>query len=135
MIAALSSLFVLAAPQTPPPPAPAPTSALTARGDAGATGPDILISVDAHADQVRWRQVGTVTVRAWSEPGGRVLEENIATGLPRPIPGERTFRDVNWTLRAGACVAAPDAADPPLPDDVRCAPSATTTTENGDDPR
>lgn len=137
MIAALSSLFVLAAPQTlpPPAPAPAPTSAATTRRDAGAAEPDILISVDAHADQVRWRQVGTVTVRAWSEPGGGVLDQNIATGLPRPIPAQRTFRDVNWSLRAGACVAAPGGADPPLPDDMRCAPGATTTTETGDDPR
>lgn len=66
--------------------------------------PDVLISVSAHADEVRWRQVGSMTVRAWTEPGGNLIEENLTTGLPRPIPGQRTFRDVTWTLKVGACL-------------------------------
>ncbi len=97
MIAAILSLLVVASQQVtaPPlaPPGPVPID------------PDVLISVRAHADQVTWRQVGNIRVRAWSEPSGRVVEQNLTTGLPRPIPGQRTFRDVEWTLRAGACMS------------------------------
>jgi hypothetical protein len=75
-------------------PAPAPVET--------ASPPDIELNIRAHADQIRWRQVGEVRIRAWAEPGGQVIEENIATGLPRPIPGQRTFPDVNWNLRATA---------------------------------
>jgi hypothetical protein len=38
---------------------------------------------------------------------GTVVEENLTTGLPRPIPGQRTFRDVEWRLRGEATIAAP----------------------------
>jgi hypothetical protein len=134
MFAAFLSLFALVGGQTPapaaqvsPPPAPA----------AGNSEPDILISVGAHADEVRWRQVGTVTVRAWSEPGGSILDENISTGLPRPIPGRRTFRDVNWTLRAGACIASPEPANsiPPTTAavvDPGCQTTASPSPQTGD---
>lgn len=97
MLAIIPTLLAAAgqaAPQTPPPD-PAPP-------------PDISLSITAHADSVRWRQVGSVRVRAWSEPAGTVIEENLSTGLPRPIPGQRTFRDVGWTLRGGATIAAPE---------------------------
>ena len=57
---------------------------------------------------MRWRQVGSVRVRAWAEPAGTVIEENLSTGLPRPIPGQRTFRDVDWTLRGEATLFAPE---------------------------
>ncbi len=96
-----------------------------------------MISVRARADQVRWRQVGSVTVRAWSEPGGNVIEENLTTGLPRPIPGQRTFRDVEWNLLAGACLSPTQiivetgAADA----DRRCERPTQTNTPNGDTPR
>lgn len=96
MIATLSTLLlaaVQAAPQTPPAD-PAPE-------------PDLSLSITARADSVRWRQVGSVRVRAWSEPEGTIVEENLSTGLPRPIPGQRTFRDVGWTLRGEATIAAP----------------------------
>jgi hypothetical protein len=69
--------------------------------------PDISLSITARADEVRWRQVGSVSVRAWSEPSGMVIEENLTTGLPRPIPGQRTFRNVEWRLRGEATIAAP----------------------------
>lgn len=69
--------------------------------------PDISLSITARADEVRWRQVGSVSVRAWSEPPGTVIEENLTTGLPRPIPGQRTFRDVEWRLRGEATIAVP----------------------------
>lgn len=86
-----------------------------------ATPPDIELDVRAHADQIRWRQVGEVRIRAWAEPGGRLIEENIATGLPRPIPGQRTFRDVTWRLRGGAWISdvaepAPEAGAPAAPE-------------------
>ena len=133
MIAAILSLLASGALQTAPAsPPPAPTAApipAEASGD-----PDILISVRARADQVRWRQVGSVTVRAWSEPGGNVIEENLSTGLPRPIPGQRTFRDVEWNLLAGACVSPgriilESGADAP---DRRCERPTQTPTQNGD---
>ena len=96
MIAILSSLLLAAAPAAPqtPPAGPVPE-------------PDVSLSIAAHADSVRWRQVGSVQVRAWSEPAGTIVEENLSTGLPRPIPGQRTFRDVDWTLRGEATIAAP----------------------------
>lgn len=96
MIATLSSLLLAVAQATPQTPAAAP-----------AAGPDLSLSIRAHADSVRWRQVGSVRVRAWSEPAGTIVEENLSTGLPRPIPGQRTFRDVDWTLRGEATIAAP----------------------------
>ena len=72
--------------------------------------PDVSLSITARADSVRWRQVGSISVRAWSEPAGTIVEENLSTGLPRPIPGQRTFRDVGWTLRGEATIAVPDPA-------------------------
>lgn len=96
----LSLLLFGGLPQSAPAPAPAPASDT-------APAPDIELSITAHADQIRWRQVGSVSVRAWSEPAGAVIEENLSTGLPRPIPGQRTFRDVDWRLRAAATIAAP----------------------------
>ncbi len=96
MIATLSSLLLAAgqaSPQTPP-------------GDF-VPPPDVSLSITARADSVRWRQVGDVRIRAWAEPAGTVIEENLSTGLPRPIPGQRTFRDVGWTLRGEATLFAP----------------------------
>jgi len=96
MIAIMSSLFLAAAqasPQTPPAD-PVPP-------------PDLSLSITARADSVRWRQVGDVRIRAWAEPAGTVIKENLSTGLPRPIPGQRTFRDVGWTLRGEATLFAP----------------------------
>ncbi len=101
MIATLSSLLLAAAqasPQTPP------VDSVPA--------PDLSLSITAHADSVRWRQVGSVRVRAWAEPAGTVIEENLSTGLPRPIPGQRTFRDVDWTLRGEATLFAPEPEAP-----------------------
>ena len=95
MIATLLTLFLTAAPQEAPAVAPS-------------TEPDISLSITARADEVRWRQVGSVSVRAWSEPSGTIVEENLTTGLPRPIPGQRTFRDVEWRLRGAATIAAPE---------------------------
>lgn len=92
MSALISTLLLLA--QDPPSPAP--------RAE-----PDVSISVTARAEEVRWRQVGSIRVRAWAEPGGTVVEENLSTGLPRPIPGQRTFRDVTWSLRGEAWLAPP----------------------------
>ena len=98
----LSLLLAGVAPQSAPAPAsaPAPVSEIAAP-------PDIELSITARADEIRWRQVGSVSVRAWSEPSGAVIEENLSTGLPRPIPGQRTFRDVEWRLRAAATIADP----------------------------
>lgn len=96
MIGAVLTLFLSLAPQDAPAAAPTP-----------AAEPDISLSIIARADEVRWRQVGSVSVRAWSEPAGTVVEENLTTGLPRPIPGQRTFRDVEWRLRGEATIAAP----------------------------
>jgi hypothetical protein len=105
MFAAILSLLVLAhqAPQGSPP------AATTARSPSaeGSGEPDVMISVRARADQIRWRQVGSVSVRAWAEPTGSVIEENLSTGLPRPIPGQRTFRNVEWRLDAAATIAVP----------------------------
>ena len=109
MIGALLTLFLSPAPQE----APAATPPVE---------PDISLSITARADEVRWRQVGSVSVRAWSEPSGTVIEENLTTGLPRPIPGQRTFRDVEWRLRGAATIAAPEprieieAGAPPAPE-------------------
>ena len=103
MIATFLSLLLPGGlPQSAPPaaPAPAPASEIAAP-------PDIEISISARADEIRWRQVGSVSVRAWSEPSGAIIEENLSTGLPRPIPGQRTFRDVEWRLRAAATIADP----------------------------
>ena len=103
MIATFLSLLLLPAQQAAPvapAPAPAPVSEV-------APEPDISLSITAHADSIRWRQVGAVSVRAWSEPTGTVVEENLTTGLPRPIPGQRTFRDIDWRLRGEATIAAP----------------------------
>ncbi|WP_374514073.1 hypothetical protein [Brevundimonas sp.] len=113
MIATLSSLLLAAAQATPqtPPADPVPE-------------PDVSLSITAHADSVRWRQVGSVRVRAWSEPSGTVVEENLSTGLPRPIPGQRTFRDVDWTLRGEATIAAPQ---PGVGLEAGTAPSETTS--------
>ncbi len=98
----LSLLLLGGAPQSAPPPAPTPAPASEI-----AAPPDIEISITAGADEIRWRQVGSVSVRAWSEPSGAIIEETLSTGLPRPIPGQRTFRNVEWRLRAAATIAAP----------------------------
>lgn len=121
MIATFLSLFLPGgAPQNAPPaaPAPAPVSEVAAP-------PDIEISISARADEIRWRQVGSVSVRAWSEPSGAIIEETLSTGLPRPIPGQRTFRNVEWRLRAAATIAAPT---PQIEIDTG-APPATETPE------
>jgi hypothetical protein len=104
MTATFLSLLLLASPQAAPGSAPTPTPIAA---PAPAQEPDLELSITAHADQVRWRQVGSVSVRAWSEPSGAVIEENLSTGLPRPIPGQRTFRDIDWRLRAAATIADP----------------------------
>ena len=95
MIATLLTLLLTASPQEAPSAAPP-------------AEPDISLSITARADEVRWRQVGSVSVRAWSEPAGTIVEENLTTGLPRPIPGQRTFREVEWRLRGEATIAAPE---------------------------
>ena len=120
MIATLSSLLLQAvAPQAAPAPETTPQPVRE---------PDISLSITARADQVRWRQVGSVTVRAWSEPSGTVVEENLTTGLPRPIPGQRTFRNVEWRLRGEATLAAPQ---PELALEAG-PPSTTEPTPRGD---
>jgi hypothetical protein len=131
MLAAFLSLLAFAPLQNPPtqvPTAPAPDRA----GE-----PDIMISVHARADQVRWRQVGSVTVRAWSEPGGNVIEENLTTGLPRPIPGQRTFRNVEWSLLAGACVNTAQfiVESGPVETDRRCERATQINIPTGDTPQ
>jgi hypothetical protein len=112
MIATLLTLSLTASPQAAPVVAPP-------------AEPDIRLSITAQADEVRWRQVGSVSVRAWSEPSGTVVEENLTTGLPRPIPGQRTFRDVEWRLRGEATIAAPT----PQIEIEAGAPPATETPE------
>ncbi|NJC41166.1 hypothetical protein GGQ87_001424 [Brevundimonas alba] len=96
----LSLLLPCALPQSAPAPASAPAAE-------AAAPPDIELSITARADEIRWRQVGSISVRVWSEPSGAVIEENLSTGLPRPIPGQRTFRDVEWRLRGAATIASP----------------------------
>ena len=98
MIGAVLTFLLSLAPQDAAP---------ATQAGAPAGEPDISLSITARADQVRWRQVGSVSVRAWSEPSGTVIEENLTTGLPRPIPGQRTFRNVEWRLRGEATTAAP----------------------------
>lgn len=120
MIATFSSLLLQAVASQA---APAPQAAAQSVQE-----PDISLSITARADQVRWRQVGSVTVRAWSEPSGTVVEENLTTGLPRPIPGQRTFRDVEWRLRGAATIAAPE----PRIDLEAGSPPAMETTPQGD---
>lgn len=105
------------------PTAPAQTLATSAAPQPSAQGqaaaePDILIDIRAHADQVRWRQTGSISIRTWSNPPGLTIDENLSTGLPRPIPGQRTFRDIDWSLRAGASVgdgSQPQSQDTPAP--------------------
>jgi hypothetical protein len=116
----LSLLLLGPPPQSAPQTAPAPASEV-------APAPDLELSITAHADQVRWRQVGSVSVRAWSEPSGAVIEENLSTGLPRPIPGQRTFRDVDWRLRAAATIADPN---PRI--EIEAGPAPATETPEGD---
>lgn len=116
----LSLLLLGGAPQSVPPAAPAPPPASEI-----ATPPDIELSITARADEIRWRQVGSISVRAWSEPSGAVIEENLSTGLPRPIPGQRTFRNVEWRLRGAATIAAPT----PRIEIEAGAPPATETPE------
>lgn len=121
MIAAFPSFFLAAACQASPIPSPSAAPA------------DVSLSISARADQVRWRQVGTVSVRAWAEPSGSVIEENLSTGLPRPIPGQRTFRNVHWNLTAAATIAVPDAAAPAPPQpDVRPSDAAAPDQPQGD---
>ena len=121
MTATFLSLLLLGA---PPQSAPAPTSPPASEI---APAPDIELSITAHADQVRWRQVGSVSVRAWSEPSGAVIEENLSTGLPRPIPGQRTFRDIDWRLRAAATIA-----DPTPRIEIEAGPAPATEAPEGD---
>jgi len=136
MLAAILSLLASGVVQTPPPALPSALTAAPAQ-TGGSSDPDIMISVRARADQVTWRQVGNVTVRAWSEPGGRVIEENLTTGLPRPIPGQRTFRGVEWNLLAAACVNAAQIIleSGPAEIDRRCERPTQTNTSTGDTPR
>lgn len=124
MTATFLSLLLLASPQAAPPPPAAPPPAPETEI---APAPDIELSITANADQIRWRQVGSVSVRAWSEPSGAVIEENLSTGLPRPIPGQRTFRDVDWRLRAAATIA-----DPTPRIEIEAGPSPATETPQGD---
>ena len=132
MFAAILSLLILAhqAPQGSPP------AATTVRSQSvdGSGEPDVMISVRARADQVRWRQVGSVSVRAWAEPTGSVIEENLSTGLPRPIPGQRTFRNVEWSLDAAAAIAVPvETTTPAVP--ASRPPEAPTPDQPQGDPR
>ena len=122
MIATFLSLLPLASPQAAPAPVLAPAST-----PAPAQAPDLELSITAHADQIRWRQVGSVSVRAWSEPSEAVIEENLSTGLPRPIPGQRTFRDIDWRLRAAATIADPN---PRI--EIEAGPAPETDTPEGD---
>ncbi len=132
MIATFLSLFAAgtlpqSAPVTAPPPAPAPAPASEL-----APEPDIELSISAHADQVRWRQVGSISIRAWSEPTGSVIEENLSTGLPRPIPGQRTFRNIDWRLRAAATIGQPTV---PAPAPAAAAPETPAPTPDDGDPQ
>ncbi|KQY84922.1 hypothetical protein [Brevundimonas sp. Root1423] len=122
MIAALSSLFLAVGTQTAPPAAPPVTI----------PEPDISLSISAQVDQARWRQVGTVSVRAWAEPSGSVIEENLSTGLPRPIPGQRTFRNVQWNLNAAATIAVPDETAAPPASESRPADAPASDQTQGD---
>ncbi len=123
MIATLLSLLL---PGLPPQSAPAPAPAAPPTTEIAAP-PDIEISVTARADDIRWRQVGSVSVRAWSEPSGAIIEENLSTGLPRPIPGQRTFRNVDWRLRGAATIAAPAPQT-----EIEAGPAPATETPEGD---
>lgn len=80
--------------------------------------PDILLEIRVQAREARWRQTGDLQIRAWAEPGDLEIEESVTTGVPSPIPVGRTFRDVEWRLRAGARFAdpAPPPADSTTPD-------------------
>lgn len=118
MIAVLSSLLFAAAPQA------APVSSLSE--------PDISLSISARADQVRWRQVGSMSVRAWSEPSGSVIEQNLTTGLPRPVPGQRTFRNIDWNLTAAATIAVPEEPMDASAAGVRSVPEPTPDQSQGD---
>lgn len=96
------------APALEAPPAPVQTEA----GE-----PDILLEVRVRAREARWRQTGDLEIRAWADPGGLQIEESVVTGVPSPIPVGRTFRDIDWRLRAGARLADPAApAEPPVAD-------------------
>ena len=86
---------------------------------AAALEPDILLDVRVRADQVRWRQAGRVDINAQAEPGGRRIEENLSTGVPRPIVVGRTFRNVDWRLTAGARIEAPELSTPPADADAK----------------
>ena len=116
----LSLLLLGGAPQSAVQPAPTPAPEV-------APAPDIELSITARADEVRWRQVGSVSVRAWSEPSGAIIEENLSTGLPRPIPGQRTFRNVEWRLRGAATIA-----DPAPRIEIEAGETSTTETPQGD---
>ena len=116
MVATLLTLLLTASPQEAPAAVPP-------------AEPDISLSITARADEVRWRQVGSVSVRAWSEPSGTIVEENLTTGLPRPIPGQRTFRDVEWRLRGEATIATPE---PRI--EIEAGPAAPATERPQGDP-
>lgn len=121
MIATFLSLLVFGgAPQSAAQAASTPASAT-------ASAPDVELSIIARADEVRWRQVGSISVRAWSEPSGAIIEENLSTGLPRPIPGQRTFRNVEWRLRGAATIA-----DPTPQIEIEAGAPSTTETPQGD---
>jgi hypothetical protein len=94
------------------PPAPVATSPGAGAPNAVALEPDILLDIRVHADQVRWRQAGKVEIDAHAEPGGLRIEENLSTGVPRPIMLGRTFRDVDWRLTTGARIEPPAPAAP-----------------------
>jgi len=65
----------------------------------------VSLEVTVRADEVRWRQTGALTLRAWAEPAGVKVEESVSTGLPRPIPAQVTFRNVEWRLTVAAALA------------------------------
>lgn len=114
MVATLLTLLLTASPQEAPVAAPP-------------AEPDVSLSITARANEIRWRQVGGVSVRAWSEPPGAAVEENLTTGLPHPIPARRTFRNVEWRLRAEATIATPA---PRI--EIEAGPASATPTPEGD---
>lgn len=98
----LPTLAALAAAPAAAQPAPAAQAEAEAAGE-----PDILLEVRVRAREARWRQTGDLEIRAWAQPGGLEIEESVTTGVPSPIPVGRTFRDIDWRLRAGARLADP----------------------------
>jgi len=116
MAAALLPLALAAAlGAQPTPPADAPPVAPEAAPAEAAGEPDILLEVRVRAREARWRQTGDLEIRAWAQPGDLEIEESVTTGVPSPIPVGRTFRDIDWRLRAGARLADPAASPEAAP--------------------